>query len=134
MTQERKSVFISYSWDSEAHQNWVHQLTNKLRGQYGIDATIDKIETQKKTVHLPKMMIENIRDRDYTIIVLSKQYALKADAFEGGVGFENELMLHLLQYNKDKLIFIKRDQVDFDEVLPYHFTGYHTIDFSNDHN
>jgi len=131
MNKDRKGVFISYSWDSESHMNWVHNLTNELRGKYGVNATIDKLETQKGTVHLPKMMVENIRDKDYTIIALSRGYAQKANNFEGGVGFENELILPLLQENKDKLIFIKRDTVDFNEVLPFHFKGYYTIDFSN---
>lgn len=132
--EERKSVFISYSWEDLLHQEWVQHLANKLRTDYGIDATIDKFETHKGTTHLPRMMTENINKSDYIVIVLSKGYTKRADNFEGGVGFENELLLPLLQENKDKIIFIKHDDAEFNEVLPFHFKGYYTIDFSNEIN
>lgn len=31
MSKEHPSVFISYSWDSEEHENWVTVLAAKLR-------------------------------------------------------------------------------------------------------
>ncbi|MFD1173959.1 toll/interleukin-1 receptor domain-containing protein [Oceanobacillus picturae] len=130
--RERKSAFISYSWDSVDHQIWVRELVNKLRKDSGVEATYDQFQTQRGTTHLPKMMVEKVRDSDYTIIVLTKKYAEKANNFEGGVGFENMSLLTLLQGNKDNLIFVKRDSVNFDEVMPFHFQGHYVIDFSND--
>ena len=121
-----------YSWDSTSYQLWVRKLVNKLREESGVVATYDQFETQKGTTHLPKMMIEKVRDSDYIIIVLTKKYAERADNFEGGVGFENMSFLSLLQENKDKLIFIKRDSVNFNEVVPFQFKGYYFIDFSNE--
>ncbi|MCG1012151.1 TIR domain-containing protein [Tepidanaerobacter sp. GT38] len=59
MRKEYPTVFISYSWDSEEHENWVAFLAAKLR-ENGVDATIDKFETQSKTVNLNRMMIEKI--------------------------------------------------------------------------
>ncbi|WP_169911109.1 toll/interleukin-1 receptor domain-containing protein [Evansella clarkii] len=132
--RDRKSVFISYSWDSEKHQIWVRNLVNKLRKESGVEATYDQFLTQTSTTHLPQMMIERVRDSDFTIIVLTEKYSKKADNFEGGVGFENMSLLSLLQENSDKLIFIKRDSVNFNEVVPFHFKGYYAIDFSNDMN
>ena len=69
------------------------------------------------------MMIEKVRDSDYIIIVLTKKYAERADNFEGGVGFENMSFLSLLQENKDKLIFIKRDSVNLNEVFRFNLKG-----------
>lgn len=37
----QKKAFISYSWDSKEHQEWVVALTNKLRSIYGVDAKCD---------------------------------------------------------------------------------------------
>jgi hypothetical protein len=33
-------VFISYSWDNEAHKEWVRQLATQLRAD-GVDARLD---------------------------------------------------------------------------------------------
>lgn len=129
---DRQNIFISYSWDSEEHQEWVKNFTNKLRSEGGVEATIDILETQQGTTHLPRMMVENIRDSDFTIIVLTTNYKEKAEAFSGGVGFENENLLSLLQQDKDRLVFIKRDQANFEDVVPSHFQGYYIIDFSRD--
>jgi len=63
MRKEYPTVFISYSWDSEEHENWVVFLAAKLR-ENGVDATIDKFETQSKTVNLNRMMIEKIKNSD----------------------------------------------------------------------
>lgn len=48
---KRHTALVSYSWDSPEHQEWVMSFTNRLRGN-GIDATMDILETQKKTINL----------------------------------------------------------------------------------
>ncbi|WP_400245581.1 toll/interleukin-1 receptor domain-containing protein [Niallia sp. JL1B1071] len=128
---ERKRVFISYSWDSEEHQEWVLYLANRLR-EKGLIADTDIFETQEKSVHLNRMMVEKVRDSDYIIIVLTENYASKADNFEGGVGFESQLTLPLLMENPNKLVPIMRHQGDYNKVFPFHFKGQYAIDFSND--
>lgn len=125
----RKSVFISYSWDSKEHQEWVHNLVNRLRAK-GIIADMDIFETQQKSIHLHRMMVEKVRDSDFVIIVLTENYAKKADNFEGGVGFETQLALPLIMENPNKLIPIMLHNGDFSKVFPYHLKGQHAIDFS----
>ena len=39
--KEPPRVFVSYSWSSPAHENWVLQLATELRGE-GIDVVLDK--------------------------------------------------------------------------------------------
>jgi hypothetical protein len=126
-----KSTFISYSWDSEKHQQWVMYLHKRLRNK-GIKASMDVFETQTSTVNLNAMMIKNMRDNDFVIIVLTENYAKKADNLQGGVGFETMLSLQALQKNPNKFIFITRHSGDFDKVFPYHLSGYIAIDFTND--
>jgi hypothetical protein len=125
------SAFISYSWDSDEHQKWVMNLCNKLR-RNGINASMDVYETQKGTVNLNQMMVKNMRENDYVIIVLTEKYAEKADNFEGGVGFETILSLQTLRTNPDKFIFITRHKGDFENAFPSHLRGYYAIDFSDD--
>ncbi|WP_280166548.1 toll/interleukin-1 receptor domain-containing protein [Priestia aryabhattai] len=128
---EKKRVFISYSWDSEEHQEWVLYLANCLRAK-GLIADADVFETQKTSVHLNRMMVEKVRDSDFIIIVLTENYAKKADNFEGGVGFESQLTLPLIMEDPNKLIPIMLHQGDFAKVFPFHFKGQYAIDFSND--
>lgn len=132
MEQINKTAFLSYSWDSTPHQQWVVRLANKLRIEGGIDAKVDVFETQTNTVNLNAMMIQNMRDNDFVLFVLTEQYAEKADALEGGVGFETMLSLPILRNNPNKLIFLLRHQGNFQKAFPFHLDGYYAIDFSKD--
>jgi len=128
---KKPTSFISYSWDSINHQQWVVDLTNKLRSK-GIVATMDLFETQQRTVNLNQMMIKNIKESDYVVIVLTEEYAKKADDFQGGVGFETILTIPDIKNNLNKLIFIMRHNGDYTKVFPYHLRDIYAIDFSND--
>lgn len=127
------SVFVSYSWDSPSHEEWVFKLTNDLRDN-GIDAKFDKTLTQGKTVNLNQMMISGIRDFDNIVIVLTENYAKRADALTGGVGFENFLITNQLMSDINKFIPIVRHNGDYKAVFPFHLTGIYAIDFTNDQN
>jgi hypothetical protein len=129
---ERKTAFVTYSWDSKEHQQWVLNLTNDLR-KNGVDATFDLFLTQAGTVNLNQMMITNIRDRDYIIIVLTEGYAERADNFKGGVGFETLLSLPILIENPNKVIFVMKHNGNFNDAFPFHLKGYYAINFSNEH-
>lgn len=130
-----KKVFISYSWDSETHQNWVIDLANKLR-EYGVDANVDVFFVHNETTNLNKMMVKQISDSDHVIIVLTEEYRNKVDNWNGGVGFESELLLPAISgaINKNKLIFIMRHNGEFSSVFPSQYIGYYAIDFSDESN
>lgn len=113
-----KTAFLSYSWDSPEHQQWVYELMQDLRKR-GIDASIDITITQTQTTNLNVMMVQNMRDRDFVIFVLTEKYAQKADALAGGVGFETILSFETLKNNPDKFIFLGRGQSDFNKILPF---------------
>jgi hypothetical protein len=132
MIKKHPTAFVSYSWDSIEHQEWVFQFTNKLRNKGGVDADIDKFQTQAATINLNSMMISNIRDKDYIILVLTENYAKKADELKGGVGFETLLTMPLIMENPNKIILVTRQSEDFNKVIPFHYKGIYAIDFSND--
>ena len=131
MSKEHPSVFISYSWDSEEHENWVTFLAARLR-ENGVDATIDKFETQSKTVNLNRMMVEEIKNSDNILLILTENYAKKADTFQGGVGYETNLLIRYIKDNPDKIILIMRHKGDYRKAVPFYLEGFHFIDFSHD--
>lgn len=98
MQKNNPTVFVSYSWDDINHQQWVMGLTNELRKQ-GIDATMDIFETQLQTINLNAMMVSKIKDSDYIVVVLTENYAQKADEMKEGVGFETLLTMPYLREN-----------------------------------
>lgn len=122
-------VFISYSWDSEEHEEWVMRFYATLR-KNGIDAKLDKFETQDKTVNLNHMMVENIRDNDYTIVIMTDKYAEKANQLSGGVGTETQMLYYYTLTNTNKIIPVKRDNNE--KCIPFYLKGLSYIDFSND--
>lgn len=121
-------AFISYSWDSKEHEEWVMKFYATLR-KYGIDAKLDKFETQGKTVNLNHMMVENIRDNDYTIVIMTDKYAEKANKLIGGVGIETQMLYNYISTNKNKIILVKRDTSS--KCIPFYLEGLSYIDFSN---
>ncbi|TMU82178.1 hypothetical protein FGG79_21055 [Bacillus sp. BHET2] len=133
MHQPNKSAFISYSWDSDIHQEWVINLVNNLRRE-GVAAKLDVFETQTSTVNLNTMMIKNMRENDYIIIVLTEKYAERADNLQGGVGYETMLSLQSLKNNPNKFIFLLKHSGNFEKAFPFHLNGYYAIDFSIDEN
>jgi len=129
VNKRHPKVFISYSWDSDKHKKWVVKLVNELRKK-GVDATCDQFESQISTINLNQMMISAFKDYDFVIIVLTKNYAKKAENGEGGVGFETMLSLPILKDNPDDLILITRE--GYKNTFPSHLKGFYALDFSDD--
>lgn len=125
------TAFLSYSWDSKEHKKWVLSLVSRLFDKR-VETSIDVLETQKETVNLNNMMIKNIKEKDYTILVLTEEYANKADTLQGGVGFETNMLIPLIMGNLQKIILIVRTKGDKSKVIPFYLTGVHYIDFSDD--
>lgn len=124
-------VFVSYSWDSSEHKEWVTSFVNILR-QNGVNATSDVFETQRNTVNLNTMMVTNIKNSDFTIVVLTPTYAEKADELQGGVGFETGMLISFIQENMKKIIPILRIKENGRKSIPFYLTGVHYIDFSDE--
>lgn len=127
--KEKKDVFVTYSWDSDIHNEQVISFTNHLRDN-GFDAEIDKLLIQKETaIDFLKMMHKGMTDYNNVIVVLSKGYKEKAEAFRGGVGNEYSLILRDIDTNPNKYILVTFEEIT-DEILPLFFKGRHIIDLS----
>ena len=128
--KKNPKVFVSYSWDNDEQQEWVIALVNGLR-QNGVDATLDKFETQKGTVNLYSMMIDRIKESDYTLIIVTNAYVDKADSTSGGVGFETKMLIPYIEDNLYKIIPIINTKWNSSRRMPFYLRGAHYIDFSN---
>lgn len=125
------TAFISYSWDSQEHQDWVTGLVNFQR-ENGVEATLDVFETQTSTKNLNRMMIENIKNNDFAIIIMTPNYAQKADELQGGVGFETTMLISCIRENPNKIIPVLRS-TDRKNAIPFYLKGIYYLDFSDDH-
>ena len=118
-----KKIFASYSWDSEDHKKWVAKLINDLRSKYGFVAICDTISDESE---LNTMIVDGITKSDKIIVVITSDYAYKADNLIGGVGKETKL-LHTRYFENDRSIVpILKEKA----TLPAYLKAVTYIDFT----
>ena len=128
---ENPKVFISYSHDSPEHKQWVSELGARLR-RNGIDAILDQWELGLGN-DVTRFMERGIVDADRVLVICTDQYVSKANADEGGVGYERMIVNAELVQNlgTDKFIPIIR-QVSGKEKTPTFLGTRVYADFTND--
>lgn len=128
-----KEVFVTYSWDNDEHCERIISFTNFLR-QSGFYAEMDRMLIQNESaIDFKKMMHKAMTDYKKVIVVLSKGYKEKAEAFKGGVGNEYTLILNDIEVNKNKYILVSLDGIN-DNITPLFFKGREIIDLSDNTN
>jgi len=99
-----KSAFISYSWDDDAHREWVRRLAERLRAD-GVDVSIDRWAVVPGD-QLSAFMERAIRDNQFVVIVCTPRYKRRSDAREGGVGYEGDIMTAEVMTSQNNRKFI----------------------------
>jgi hypothetical protein len=101
-------VFISYSHDSAEHKKWVLDFATTLRNR-GADAVLDQWDL-KPGDDLPHFMETQLSISDYIIMICTEKYVDKANAGEGGVGYEKMIITSTLlkKIDSNKIIPIIR--------------------------
>ena len=89
-SDSRPTVFVSYSWDDEEHEEWVLNLATDLMAK-GINVILDKWEMTPGKL-LPHFMEDAVRSSDRVICVMTPNYKKKTDNLEGGVGVEYSII------------------------------------------
>ena len=84
------TAFISYSWDSEEHREWVKRLGARIRDD-SIDLVLDEWKLAPGD-QLPRFMETAIRESDFVLIVCTPAYKRKSDGRLGGVGYEGNVI------------------------------------------
>jgi hypothetical protein len=91
MTENRKKVFISYSWDNSEHQEWVLSLAKDLMSKFGIEVILDQFELSAGK-DLTYFMESSIEKADKVLIILTPNYKIKAEDRKSGVGYETSMI------------------------------------------
>ena len=125
-----KKVFISYSWDSDDHKNWVRGLASRLRSD-GIDVTLDQWHLVPGD-QLPEFMERSVRDSDYVLIICTHRYKERSNNRQGGVGYEGDIITaeFMSTRNHRKFIPILRQQ-PWEYSAPNWLLGKYYIDLSS---
>ncbi len=109
---DNPKVFISYSHDSPEHKQWVSELAALLR-RNGVDAILDQWDLGLGD-DVTRFMERGIVDADRVLVICTDKYVSKANADEGGVGYERMIVNAELVQNlgTDKFIPIIRQASD----------------------
>ena len=83
-------VFISYSHDTLEHKMWVMKLAQKLMDN-GIEAMLDMWELGPGD-DIARFMERGLKEADRVLMVCTEKYVLKAEAGQGGAGYEKMIM------------------------------------------
>ncbi|MBU3927930.1 MAG: toll/interleukin-1 receptor domain-containing protein [Bacteroidetes bacterium] len=107
----RPIVFISYSWDTEEHKEWILKLATDLITKFGIDVLLDQYELSVGK-DLTLFMESSLEKSTKVLLILTPNYKLKAEQRKGGVGFEYSMIsqeLFEIQADNEKFIPILRN-------------------------
>lgn len=130
----RPKVFISYSWTSQEHQDWVTSLAEQLENPGGIAVVYDLWDLrpgQDKYAYMERMVTDPSIDK--VLIVADRRYKEKAEGREGGVGTESVIISQAVYEEVDQEKFIALP-TEVDEegrpFLPIFMGGRKYFDFS----
>lgn len=127
-----KQVFITYSWDSEEHKNWVRNLADFLIAK-GIMVYLDQYDI-KPGESFTHFMESSITKSDKVLVILTPNYKDKSLERKGGVGYEQQIISGEIMSGMDRKKFIPlikngKYEEGVDCALPPHFKGISTLDF-----
>lgn len=128
-------VFISYSWSSPDHEDWVLRLATQLR-ECGVDAILDKWDLkvgQEANAFMEQMVADDQISK--VLIVSDRLYCEKSDKRKGGAGTEAQIISREIFERKDQSKFVAL-VVEKDEsgtaYVPVYYTSRIFIDFSDE--
>ncbi|WP_134199363.1 SEFIR domain-containing protein [Meridianimaribacter flavus] len=133
----KQKVFISYSWSSPEHEEWVINLAERLMSD-GIEVIIDKWDLKEghDMFDFMESMVKS-PEINKVLVILDKTYSEKADSRSGGVGTETQIISPNVYKNASQEKFIpivtERDE-EGNAFIPTYFDGRIYIDLSsNEH-
>lgn len=131
----QKKIFISYSWTTPKHEDWVLELAQKLTHD-GVQVILDKWDLkpgQDKYSFMEQMV--HADDINKVLIILDKKYTEKANDRSGGVGTETMIISAKVYEStiQEKFIpiVVERDE-EGQEFLPTYLGSRIYIDLSEE--
>lgn len=122
--KDTPKLFISYSWSSEEHKDWVRHLAKRLVSD-GVDVRLDQWdlkEGQDTYVFMESMVTDPLLDK--VLIISDKEYVEKADSRKGGVGTEAQILTPEIYSKIDQTKFVVMTVEINDEGKPFIPTFY----------
>ena len=131
---ESVNLFISYSWDSDEHKNWVKSFADKLEEYFEINVSLDQYDLDSFD-DKNHFMEKSVFDTDLILIITTNKYVEKANSRMGGVGIETKLSTsrhweESLGGKSSRIIPILRQG----ENVPNYLKEKFYLDFRNDDN
>lgn len=130
---QNPKVFISYSWSSPQHEQWVINLATELRPA-GVDVILDKWDLKEghdAIAFMEKMVTDP--EIKKVIIVSDRVYAQKADSRKGGVGTETQIISKEIydKVEQDKFVVVIAEKDEYGKpYLPTYCKSRIYIDLS----
>ena len=109
-------VFISYSHDTPGHKQWVSELVAKLHRK-GVNVIFDQWDLRLED-DVTQFMERGIKDSDRVLVICTDSYVRKANAGEGGVGYEPMIVTRKLveDVGTNKFILTARQTLGEDKT------------------
>ena len=123
-------VFISYSWDDEAHKRWVKKLAEDLISR-GVNVKYD--QNIQYGTPLPMFMQNSIFKADRVLIIGTPRYLQKSREAGTGCQFEDAIITESIyvKYSVTKFIPVLRSGT-FETSFPPLLAHRKGLDFTND--
>ncbi|MBK8055327.1 MAG: toll/interleukin-1 receptor domain-containing protein [Saprospiraceae bacterium] len=134
LIEDKPNIFISYSWDSEEHKEWVLKVANDLCNQ-GINVILDRYYLNSGK-SITKFVENHIESVNKVVIIFTKNYKSKADKRQGGVGHEYSILnqeLYDNQADSERIIPVLREGKP-KESIPAYMRQLIRLDITNDSN
>ncbi len=130
-----KGVFISYSWTTSEHEEWVLELATRLR-ENGVDVKLDKWDLKEgQDVYTFMESMVSSKEIDKVLIICERAYIEKAEIRKGGVGTETQIITPEIynDVNQEKFIPIIAERGKNGETLiPTYIKTRKYIDLSSE--
>lgn len=127
-------LFLSYSWDSDAHRRWVLKLAADLI-RNGVHVLVDEWDLHDYNDDLHVFMETGIREADFVVLVCTPESARRANDRKGGVGVESTIITGEFYDPKkaSKFVPITRNATRGPaNCLPSYLKSRYAIDFTQD--
>ncbi|WP_417071155.1 SEFIR domain-containing protein [Niveibacterium terrae] len=126
-------LFISYSWSTSEHEQWVIDLATELVNS-GVDVVLDKWDLREghdSIAFMEKMVTDPSISK--VILVCDQVYASKADDRSGGVGTETQIISAEVyaKQSQDKFVAVIAEKSDAGKpYLPAYYKSRIYVDLS----
>jgi hypothetical protein len=125
------TAFVSYSWDSDEHRNWVLALATQLRAD-GVETVLDQWHLVPGD-QLPAFMEKAVRESDYVLIICTPRYKDRSERRLGGVGYEGDIITGQVLTTRNERKFIPILRIGgWSEAAPTWLAGKYYVDLRGD--